>query len=78
MDKNIYMLITEKQLLVNSKRVEHGLLLERGRPLAQDLLLLLSLVSSQMICKMAVVYSKLVRKVSKETIMCSNQPIKDY
>ncbi len=56
MDKNIYMLITEKQLLVNTKRVEHGLLLERGRPLAQDLLLLLSLVSSHMICKMAVAY----------------------
>ena len=34
MDKKIYMLITEKQLLVNAKRVEHGLLLERGRPLA--------------------------------------------
>jgi len=32
------MLINEKQLLVNAKRVEHGLLLERGRPLAQDLL----------------------------------------
>ncbi len=44
MDKNIYMLITEKQLLVNAKRVDHGLLLERDRPLAQDLLLLLSLV----------------------------------
>ncbi len=56
MDKNIYMLITEKQLLVNAKRVEHELLCERGRPLAQDLLLLLSLVSSQMICNMAVAY----------------------
>ena len=54
MDKNIYMLITEKQLLVNAKRVGHGLLLEMGRQLAQDLLLLLSLVSSQMICKMVV------------------------
>ena len=40
----------------NAKRVEHGLLLESGRPLAQDLLLLLSLVSPQMICKMAVAY----------------------
>ena len=40
----------------NTKRVEHGLLLESGRPLAQDLLLLLSLVSPQMICKMAVSY----------------------
>jgi hypothetical protein len=56
MDKNIYMLITKNQLLVNAQRVEHGLLLERGRPLAQDLLLLLSLESSQMICKMAVAY----------------------
>ena len=56
MDKNIYSLITEKHLLVNAKRVEHGLILERGRPLAQDLMLLLSLVSSQMICKMAVAY----------------------
>ena len=56
MDKNIYMLITEKQLLVNVKRAELGVLLDRGRPLAQDLLLLLSLVSSQMICKMAVAY----------------------
>ncbi len=56
MDKNICMLITEKQLLVNAKRVEHGLLCERGRPLAQDLLLLLSLVSSQMISNMAVAY----------------------
>ena len=37
MDQNIYMLITEKQLLVNVKRVKHGLILERGRPLAQDL-----------------------------------------
>ena len=36
----------------NAKRVEHGLLLERGRLLAQDLLLLLSLVSPQVICKM--------------------------
>ena len=52
MDKKIYMLIIENQLLVNAQRVEHGLLPERGRPLAQDLLLLLSLVSSQMICKM--------------------------
>ena len=42
MDKNIYMLINEKKLLVNSKRVKHGLLLEKGRPLAQDLLLLCS------------------------------------
>jgi hypothetical protein len=50
------MLITEKQLLVKAKRVEHGLLLERGRPLAQDLLLLLSLVSSLIMCKMAVAY----------------------
>jgi hypothetical protein len=58
MDKNIYMLITEKQLLINAKRVEHGLLLERSRPLAQDLLLLLSLVSSLMICKIAVCFSK--------------------
>ena len=41
---------------INAKRVEHGLLLESGRPLAQDLLLLLSLVSPQMICKMAVAY----------------------
>ncbi len=54
MNKNIYMLITEKQLLVNAKTAEHGLLLERGRPLDQDLLLLLSLVSSLMICKIAV------------------------
>ena len=40
----------------NAKRVEHGLLLESGRPMAQYLLLLLSLVSPQMICKMAVAY----------------------
>ena len=40
----------------NAKRVEHELLLESGRQLAQDLLLLLSLVSPQMICKMAVAY----------------------
>ncbi len=40
----------------NAKRVEHGLLLESGRLLAQDLLLLLSLLSPQMICKMAVAY----------------------
>ncbi len=33
MDKNIYMFITEKQLLINAKRVEHGLLLERSRPI---------------------------------------------
>jgi hypothetical protein len=42
----------------NAKRVEHGLLLERSRPLAQVLLLLLSLVSSLMICKIAVFFSK--------------------
>ena len=40
----------------NAKRVERGLLLESGMPLAQDLLLLLSLVSPQMICKIAVAY----------------------
>jgi hypothetical protein len=57
MDKNIYVLITEKRLLINAKRVEHhGLLLDRSRPLAQDLLLLLSLVSSLMICKIAVFF----------------------
>ncbi len=42
MDKNIYMLITEKKLLINAKRVEHGLLLVRSRPLAQDLAQLIS------------------------------------
>ena len=40
----------------NTKRVEHGILLESGRALAQDLLLLLSLISPQMLCKMAVAY----------------------
>ena len=40
----------------NVNRVEHGLLLKSGRPSAQDLLLLLSLVSPQMIYKMAVAY----------------------